>query len=217
MVVGGKSATAAVFTNSVVIDLSLATITNDGSGGQLISGNVMTLVPATAFTPVVGDTLVTTITFANGDRLRVNNGPNVISSILGQPGPDYFDSLTFYYDGTGSHSTNTTMVTFAGLQGSVSATPGGTSNGVLAQALTDFTASYASFTGLTMTTTITALPNPGVQSYSQYGLWGGRAGSFEVISAAVPEPASVILWGVGAVGVGLGMRWRRNGKIAAHA
>lgn len=183
-------------TNSVVIDLSKTTITNDGYGGQLIQGYDTTLVPITSFIPQVGDTLVISITFADNARLKIINGPNAVDST----GPDYFEGLTFYYLGRNTsdyHSSFTTNVVFEGLQGNLNtAFPGGSSTGVLAQSLhPDCTDSYISFTGLTMTTTVQSLPNIGPQAYSQFGLWGGRAGGFEILSDAppVPEPSTMVI------------------------
>lgn len=182
-------------TNSVVIDLSKTTITDDGYGGKLIQGYDTTLVPITSFIPQVGDTLVISITFADNARLKIINGPNTIDST----GPDYFESLTFYYLGrnlSDYHSSFTTNVVFDGLQGNLTtAFPGGSSTGVLAQSLYHFTDSYISFTGLTMTTTVQSLPNIGPQAYSQFGLFGGRAGGFEILSDTppVPEPSTMVI------------------------
>lgn len=210
---GSIRGNASVITSSVVVDLGQTTITNDGFGGQEILGVGSTLVPVASFVPHVGDILQTTISFANNDRLKIINGPNIVSHILGESGPDYFESLTFYFAGSGSHLTSTTDVAFFGLEGSLSdPTPGGSSQGGLNQSLyPNFTDSWISFTGLTMTTTILQLPS-GAPTYDQFGLFGGRAGGFEVLpgpASAAPEPASLALFGLGGVGL-LAARRRRK-------
>lgn len=201
---------AAVITNAAVIDLSNVTITDDGSGGKLILGFNSTAVPITPFTPVVGDTLVISVSFANSARLKIINGPNTVDSV----GPDYFESLTFYYEGSGGHSTSTTSVVFNGLNGNLTnPNPGSSSIGILAQSIAnEFTDSFISFTGLTMTTTISSLPNSGSQTYSQFGLFGGRAGGYEILSdaPAVPEPTSMACWATGALLLIWGRKHRKR-------
>jgi hypothetical protein len=196
---------AAVINNSVVIDLGFVSITNDGSGGQLLSGNDVTKVIIPSFAPVVGDTLVTTITFANGDRLRINDGPNIVDST----GPTFFESLVFGFESSGSavsgsNATTTTNTTFIGLQGnSIDVT--GSVSGILGQGLgglfsIDVTDTFISFTGLTITSNITGLAVPGI-SFDLFELFGGRAGGFEVIS--VPNPGSLLLMSIGMIA----LRW----------
>jgi hypothetical protein len=207
LVFSSLSSHAAVITNSVVLDLSTVSITDDASGGQLLSGNDISKVIIPSFTPVVGDTLVTTIAFANGDRLRINNGPNVVDST----GPTFFESLVFEFDSSGatvsgSHASSTTNTTFTGLQGSLIDVTGSVS-GILGQGIggllsIDITDSFISFTGLTITSNITGLTSSG-SSFDRFGLFGGRAGGFEVIS--VPAPGSILLMSLGMVA----LRWVR--------
>ena len=215
VVAGGSGANAAIITSSVVVDLRQTTIADDGWGGKEIWGIGSTLVPVSSFTPQVGDTLLTTVTFMHGDRLKIIDGPNAIT----HNGPPYWEGLTFYFDGWSgvSAQTFTTDVTFYNLQGSQTIWPPGYSCvGVLGQNLgMDFTDNWLSFTGLTMTTEIQALPNPGVQSYDQFGLFGGRAGGFEVISgtAAVPEPSTLVIFSsLGVMGSVMG--WRKRKRVA---
>lgn len=209
-----ESARAGFISSSVEIDLSQARISDDGSGGQLILGVGTTLVPVNSFTPHVGDILITTITFANADRLRINNGVNAVSGLLS--GPDYFESLTFYFGGSGWHRSHTTAVSFMDLEGHLSnPNPGESVSGILGQGLLNVTDSWISFRGVTLTTTIKELPNSGVQSYQDFGMWGGRAGGFEIIpGTAVPEPASIVMWAIGAIGI-VNIRRKRKQQTAA--
>jgi len=188
---------ATTFTNSVVLDLGTADITNGSGGGQLIYAVGASLVPITPIVPQVGDTLITTISFLNGDRLKIVDGPNSTSP----PGPAYTEGLYFYLTGpslsVGNHTATTTGVVFSNLLGSLTdSTPGGFQTGFLAQRLgrSDFTDSEISFDGLILTTTIDSLPGGGTDTYTQFGLGAGRAGGFEVISNnTVPEPTSSAL------------------------
>ena len=181
-----------VFNHSVVLDLSVTSITDDTSGGHLILGNTTTPVAVAPFTPDVGDVLVTEVSFANGDRLRINNGPNVVDT---NP-PTFFESLTFFFDTDGStsaagFSATTSTATFFDLEGNLINSFGSTS-GVLGQSIgssaVDLTDSFISFTGLILTSTITRLGSGG-DPYDSFGLFGGRAGGFEVIAGPASNPA----------------------------
>lgn len=68
------------FAQGVVFNNSVVSIIDDTAGGHLILGHTTTPVAVAPFTPQVGDVLVTEVTFANGDRLRINDGPNVVDS-----------------------------------------------------------------------------------------------------------------------------------------
>lgn len=200
---------AATFTNSFEIDLAKVSITDDSAGGQLILGTGTTTVPVTTFAPQAGDVLQTTVTFARGARLKIIDGPNTIT----KAGSSFFESLTFGFTNTapGSWSASTTSVLFQGLQGSLINSKGRTT-GILGQGLNssqgDVTDDFISFTGLTMTTTVTSSANVSVDGFE---LFGGRAGGFEVMSpAAVPLPASV--WLLGAAVGALRLRARRIGN-----
>ena len=213
--VGLKPANAATITNNVEIDLSLTSISSDGSGGQLLLGTPATLVPISAFNPAVGDILQTTVSFKNGDRLKVIDGPNIVDST----GPQFFEAFTFYFDttgtpGSGSNSTTTTGASYVDLLGNAIDTTGG-ATGVLGQGIggflsVDLTDSFISFTGLTVTTTIVGLATGG-DAFDRFGLFGGRAGGFEVIagSTAVPLPAALPLLLTGLTGLGF-IGWRRR-------
>jgi hypothetical protein len=201
---------AFIITNTMEIDLGQVSISDDSSGGQLIFGAGSTLVGLPPFTAQSGDNLITTISFKDGDRLKIIDGPNTIDDT----GPDFFESLTFYFTGPniiGTHSSNTTSVVFSNLQGNlIDLTPGGVSYGVLAQDISpDFTDSDISFDGLTMTTTINTITNGNI--YDEFGLWGGRAGGYEVISSnPVPIPGAVWLLGSGLIGiVGIRRKFRK--------
>lgn len=202
---------AALITNIVELDLNLTTIVDaqvvgqpSGTSGQSIYGS-FPLVAITPFTPQVGDVLQTEITFARGDRLRITNGP--VNPVF--LGPDYPESLFFYFFKSGvaagnTSSTMTTDVEFFGLQGTLSdPTPGGESSLLLSQKIGDnFTSDWISFTGLRLTSTVNVLP-ASVPEFDQFGLFTGRAGGFEILPAtvnAVPEPASLTLYGLGSLG-----------------
>jgi hypothetical protein len=215
IIVGSNVGRAGIISNVVEVDLDLATITDDGAGGQLIIGFSATGVPITPFTALVGDVLQTTITFAHGDRLRIIDGPNTIDD---SP-PDFFESLVFYFQSgtssTNGHTTLTTNAVFSNLQGNLTdLTPGSSSTGILAQAIGfDFTNSEISFDGITLTTTISAQSTPFI--YDSFGLWGGRAGGFEIVAAnSVPEPSSIALLGTGVLGLcGYRLRRRSAGQV----
>lgn len=197
---------AATFTNSFEIDLTSVSITDDSAGGQLILGTGTTTVPVTPFAPQVGDILQTTVTFAAGARLKIIDGPNIITTA----GSSFFEVLTFGFTNTapGTWSASTTSVVFQGLQGSLINSQG-RSTGILGQGLNsgqgDITDDFISFTGLTMTTTVTSSASVSVDGFE---LFSGRAGGFEVIApSSVPLPASA--WLLGAAVGALRLRSRR--------
>jgi hypothetical protein len=76
-----QSVHSATFNTFAILDLSLVNITNDTAGGQLILSNTTTPISVPQFTPNVGDTLITAVTYANGDRLRIDSCPNVVDTI----------------------------------------------------------------------------------------------------------------------------------------
>jgi hypothetical protein len=213
-----RPAAAALITNAVVVDLSLVTITPDSAGGAEIFGLPATLVPiASAFTPAVGDTLQTTVTFANGDRLRIEGGPNVITA--NPHAPTFFSSLVFYFANaaggtgnlTGNFTSPTTAVTF---YDGVGSPLGGFGNfGLLGQSIMGNLALGESFTfsGLTLTTQIVGTPaNP--DAFTQFGLFAGRAGNFEVIPGSpttVPDGPSTLLLLCGSLLAGAAARGSR--------
>ena len=179
----------------------------------VILGVLPTLAPVTPFIPSVGDILQTTISFKNGDRLKIIDGPNVVDSI----GPDYFESLTFYFKSSGLYgggTTETTSVSYENLLGDLLPDPNGTSTGVLGQTIPtpNSTNTFISFTGLTLTTRIDGL---GVSDpFDQFGLFGGRAGGYEVIPGMIPEPPTYALLGLGFAVSGISM-YRRVSKRPA--
>jgi hypothetical protein len=70
----------------------------------------------------------------------------------------------------------------------------GSTSGVLGQSIgssaADLTDSFISFTGLNLTSTITSLATGG-DPYDSFGLFGGRAGGFEVIAGSTSDPAAL--------------------------
>jgi len=220
LMAGVSQAEAASFVNSFEIDISVMSITDDGFGGQLLSGTTQTAIPITPFTPSAtpsaGDVLTTTVNFANGDRLKVIDGPNIVDTT----GPTFFEGFAFLFrSSTGPESgtsSTTTSVTYFDLLGSAIDTTG-LSSGILGQGVgqsfgIDLTDSFISFTGLTITTTIDTLP-VGNGPYDIFTFHGGRAGGFEIIpgvSQAVPEPGALAVFGFGIAGLGWVRRRARS-------
>ncbi|MFT5172087.1 MAG: hypothetical protein ACI8W7_000251 [Gammaproteobacteria bacterium] len=207
----GQSAHSTVINNSVIIDLSLTSISNDSASGELILGNTTTLVSVTPFTAAIGDVLVTQIIFANGDSLKITDGPNIVNITS----PSNFESLTFFFSPsgaqqTGSNSTTSSATNFLNLEGDLLGTLSNNS-GVLGQGLggqgsgRDLTDSFVSFTGVTITSTITITGiGAGGDPFDQPGLFGGRAGDYEIISGSttqVPVPATLTLFALGLFGL----------------
>ena len=88
-------------------------------------------------------------------------------------------------------------------------------SGVLGQGLggqgsgRDRTDSFVSFTGVTITSTITSV-GAGGAPFDQFGLFGGRAEDYEIISSSssvqVPVPATLSLFAFGVCGLRFGRR-----------
>ena len=187
------SARAAVFNYSLSVDLSEVQITSDSAGGKLIFGYPDTAVAiGTPFTPAVGDEITTSVTFLNNDLLRVTGGPNVVDTA----GPSYFAGLNFYFaDAAGfppGYRSHTTALAFSDGIG----TPFSVYNvdGLLGPAMIRFlqAGESFSFSGFTATTVVDYVPSDGGEM-AQFGMWGGRAGNFEVIPGApatVPEASN---------------------------
>lgn len=205
LLVSAPASRAIMITNSVTLDLSGVTITNDGWGGKLILGNISTPVAIPSFAPSVGDILVTSVSFANGDSLKITGGPNVVDSSA----PTYFSSLTFFFaTASGSYTTNTTAVTYSNLVGT--ALPGFGTSGVLGQSLMGNLSlgQSVSFSGLTLSSTITGISGT-PSAATQFGLWGGRAGNYEVVSAPVPDAGSTAWLAIAGGLALLGLRLRK--------
>lgn len=209
LLLSAPASRAITITNTVTLNLSGVSISNDGSGGKLILGNISTPVAIPSFAPSVGDILVTSVSFANGDSLKITGGPNVVDSSA----PTYFSSLVFFFStASGSYTTNTTAVTYSNLVGT--ALPGFGTSGILGQALMGNLSlgQSVSFSGLTLTSTITGISGT-PSSATQFGLFGGRAGNYEVVSAPVPDTGSTA-WLSLAVGVTLlGLRARKPERV----
>jgi|GEM_PF-6951138 len=216
LMAGVSQAEAASFVNSFEIDISVMSITDDGFGGQLLSGTTQTAIPITPFTPSAGDVLTTTVDFANGDRLKVIDGPNIVDTT----GPTFFEGFAFLFRSStgpesGTSSTTTSVTYFDLLDSAIDTT--GLSSGILGQGVgqsfgIDLTDSFISFTGLTITTTIDTLP-VGNGPYDIFTFHGGRAGGFEIIpgvSQAVPEPGALAVFGFGLAGLGWVRRRARS-------
>lgn len=205
------SARAAVFNYSLSVDLSAVQITPDSAGGKLIFGYPDTAASiGSPFTPAAGDEIITSVTFLNHDLLRITGGASVVDST----GPTYFAGLNFYFgDSAGfppGYRSHTTSLSFSDAVG----TPLSAYNvdGLLGPAMIGFLSAGESFafSGFTATTVVDYVPGDGGEM-AQFGMWGGRAGNFEVIPgapAAVPEGSNTFAL-CGLACAALQLLWRK--------
>ena len=183
---------ATAFSTSATIDLTTPPLT----------------APITPITLAVGDTLSADVSFASSQALQVGNGSseNVTLSFI----PTNFGSGSFI----GAFS-----LTLTGLSGEflpslpvISTTSG---NFLIATVFADLTSSSFTFTGLHVDLTLTDATEPFMVERLSFSASTPNT----VVTAAVPEPATLSLLGFGLLSIGVTVlqRLRRNGVMARWA
>lgn len=192
-----------IFTHTFSYDLGYL-VDDWNSGGKYWMGYDHPI-PVTPFTPLAGDTLVTTVNFLPGQSIVLHDGDTLWGSGV--------EFVTIAYENTGvggaqNDYSSTASVTFFTPGGNVTMA-GTTGSGVLAQNIFgNITTSSFEFTGFSMTTTVVTANEPTLMD--QFVFWAVASGQTDLIGVTpVPEPSTLALTGLGGLCL---LAFRRRGS-----